>query len=67
MRNFIIFQRNLQCLKPAKITLNAVEQSCQALDVIPLEDGFKLEANGRILEDFHIQAALNRRLDFGDD
>ena len=65
--NFIIFQRNLQCLIPTTIILNKVEQSCLALQVLKLEDGFELEANSKTLTDFHIQASLNKRLNFGND
>ena len=57
--NFIIFQRNLQCLIPTTIILNKVEQSCRVLQVLKLEDGFELEANSKTLTDFHIQASLN--------
>ena len=64
---FVIFKRNLQCLRPIKIKLNRVETSCQALQVLPLEDGFQLEANSKTLTDFHIQAKMNKRLDFAGD
>ena len=47
--------------------MNKVEQSCRALQVLKLEDGFELEANSKSLTDFHIQASLNKRLNFGND
>ena len=62
--SFIIFDRHIQCLKETKLILNKVPTACHEMQVINLNNGFEIEANGRKLTDFHLNARRNKRLDW---
>ena len=64
LASFIIFDRHIHCLKETKLILNKVPTACHEMQVINLNNGFEIEANGRKLTDFHLNARRNKRLDW---
>ena len=46
LASFIIFDRHIQCLKETKLILNKVPTACHEMQVINLNNGFDIEANG---------------------
>ena len=62
--SFIIFHRHIQCLKEKRLTLNKVTTACHEMQVMDLVEGFEIEANGKKLTDFHLNARRNKRLDW---
>ena len=64
MDSFIIFNRHIQCLKETRLTLNTVTTACHEMQVMDLVEGFEIEANGKKLTDFHLNARRNKRLDW---
>ena len=65
--SFIIFGRNIQCLQTTKLVLNKIPTICDEMEVITLLSGFEIEANGRTLTDFHLNAKRNKRLKWSKD
>ena len=67
MDSFIIFNRHIQCLKETRLTLNTVTTACHEMQVMDLVEGCEIEANGKKLTDFHLNARRNKRLDWTGD
>ena len=64
--SFIIFGRNIK-LQTTKLVLNKIPTICEEMEVITLLSGFEIEANGRTLTDFHLNAKRNKRLKWSKD